>query len=35
MRQVARERPGVEAVTVEAGHCPHVSVRGVIADLVD
>jgi pimeloyl-ACP methyl ester carboxylesterase len=34
MRQVARERLGVEAVEVDAGHCPHVSVPGVIADLV-
>lgn len=35
MAAAARDRLGVEPVEIEAGHCPHVSRPGEVADLLD
>jgi len=35
MRHAARERLGIQAVEVDAGHCPHVSQPEVVADILD
>lgn len=34
MARIARERLGVEPVTIDAGHCPHVSVPDRLAELI-
>lgn len=34
MARCARERLGVEPVIIDAGHCPHVSMPGPLADLI-
>jgi pimeloyl-ACP methyl ester carboxylesterase len=34
MRQAARERLGIQAVEVSAGHCPHVSQPEAVADIL-
>jgi pimeloyl-ACP methyl ester carboxylesterase len=34
-RRVARERLGVEPVELDAGHCPHVSRPGALAQVLD
>jgi len=34
-RRVARERLGVEPIELDAGHCPHVSCPGLLAQALD
>jgi hypothetical protein len=34
MAHTARDRRGVKPVMIEAGHCPHVSVPGRVADII-
>jgi pimeloyl-ACP methyl ester carboxylesterase len=35
MRRTARERLGVEAVEIDAGHCPHVSRPDEVAAIIE
>ena len=35
MRTTARQRLGIEAVEVDAGHCPHVSRPDVVAEIIE
>lgn len=34
MRRAARQRLGTEPIVIDAGHCPHVSRPGMLADIL-